>query len=304
MVGERKNMARISNWILILSILICILLSEYILVYHDVTYGIIFVLCTATGIYLLISVKEMNAKVADSAESLALVLICILLTSSLPWFFLNQAYLLPCVYAAIMGICFYHVHQKKLGFEELGFKKQRFVEYSLIGILIAVTFGTIEFVILKPALTFSAFETGNLLMNLVYMVLFVGVGEELLFRGVIQRDLTHAFGPAAGLVLASSVFCVMHLVGRSISELALVFSMGIIFGYLYYKTGSLTAPIVAHGVGNVMLVGVFPYLRPSSYVLMVITIIVVLLLLYYKIGRKLEERHILRVWRVRHAKAR
>jgi len=95
---------------------------------------------------------------------------------------------------------------------------------------------------------------------------------------------------------------VMHLAGRSISELALVFFMGMVFGYLYYKTGSLTAPIIAHGVGNVMLVGVFPYLRPSSYVLMLITIIVVLLLLYYKTGRKLEERHILRVSCVRHAK--
>jgi len=205
-------MARISNWILILGILICILLSEYILVYHDVTYGIIFVLCTVTWTYLLISVKEMS-----SAESLVLVLICILFTSSLPWFFLNQAYLLPCVYAAIMGICFYHVRQKKLSFEELGIKKQRFLEYSLIGLLIALIVGTVEFVILKPALTFSALESGNLLMNLVYMVLFVGVGEELLFRGVIQRELTHAFGPAGGLVLASSVFCVMHLAWRSIS---------------------------------------------------------------------------------------
>ena len=203
-----------------------------------------------------------------------------------------------------MGICFYHVHQKKLSFKELGFKKQRFVEYSLIGLLIAVTFGTVESVILKPALTFSAFESGDLLGDLVYMVLFVGVGEELLFRGVIQRDLTHAFGPAAGLVLASSVFCVMHLAGRSICELALVFFMGIIFGYLYYKTGSLTAPVIAHGVGNVMLVGVLPYLQPSPYVLMVITIIVILLLLYYKFGRKLEEGHTLHVWRVRHAKAR
>ena len=72
-------MARISNWILILGILICILLSEYILVYHDVTYGIIFVLCTVTGTYLLISVKEMNAKVAGSAESLVLVFFLLLL---------------------------------------------------------------------------------------------------------------------------------------------------------------------------------------------------------------------------------
>ena len=258
-------MARNSNrsgWerLLILSIVIAIAITEYIFAYWDVRIGIVLALFTALGIYFVISLKDMSVQVVNSAESLALVPIYILFTSSLPWFFLNQAYLLPCVYAAIMGICFYYIHEKKLSFDELGFKKEKFLKYALLGALIGIPFGTIEYLILKPAPAFPAFEIEHLLIDLVQMILFVGMGEEILFRGLIQRDLTHTFGPAVGILLATSVFTAMHLTWRSVPELVFVFFVGLVLGYLYYKTESLTAPILAHGIGNTILVGILPYI--------------------------------------------
>ncbi len=92
------------------------------------------------------------------------------------------------------------------------------------------------------------------------MLLFVGIGEELLFRGLIQQDLIGAFGWKWGLVGASLIFAVMHLTWRSIPELGFVFLAGLILGFLYWKTQSLVAPIVAHGINNVILVSVLPYL--------------------------------------------
>jgi len=56
------------------------------------------------------------------------------------------------------------------------------------------------------------------------------------------------------------MFAVMHLTWRSIPEVVFVFCVGLLLGYLYYKTKSLVAPIVIHGVGNVTLVAVMPYL--------------------------------------------
>jgi membrane protease YdiL (CAAX protease family) len=47
---------------------------------------------------------------------------------------------------------------------------------------------------------------------------------------------------------------------RSIPELGFVFIAGLILGILYLKTKSLVAPIIAHGVNNVMLVAVLPYI--------------------------------------------
>jgi hypothetical protein len=250
------------DWLLILSIVIAISLTEYIFAYLDVRIGIVLALFTALGIYLVISVKEMSVHIVDAAECLALVPIYILFTSSLPWFFLNQAYLLPCVYAAIIGLCLYYIYEKKLSLTELGFKKDKFVRYALLGIAIGVPFGTIEYFILTPAPVFPAFAFGHLLRDFIYLIFFVGLGEELLFRALIQRNLQHAFGTSIGLLFASFVFAVMHLTWRSAPELVFVFFGGLVLGYLYYKTGSLTAPIIVHGVGNTMLVGVLPYILP------------------------------------------
>ncbi len=52
----------------------------------------------------------------------------------------------------------------------------------------------------------------------------------------------------------------MHLTWRSIPELVFVFLAGIILGVLYLKTKSLVAPIIAHGVNNVIMVSILPYI--------------------------------------------
>jgi membrane protease YdiL (CAAX protease family) len=184
-----------------------------------------------------------------------------LFTSSLPWFFINQQYILPAVYSTILGLILWHVYQKHLSLKQiLGFSKKHLLKYSLIGLAIGIPLGTVEYFILHPAPTFPSFEVKYLFRDMVYMFLFVGLGEELLFRGLIQQDLTGAFGWKWGLVGASLLFAVMHLTWRSVPELGFVFLAGLILGFLYWKTKSLVAPIVTHGVNNVMLVAVLPYL--------------------------------------------
>jgi membrane protease YdiL (CAAX protease family) len=86
------------------------------------------------------------------------------------------------------------------------------------------------------------------------------LAEELLFRGLIQRDLAVAFGWKWALFGATALFTVMHLTWRSIPELGFVFLAGLVLGGLYLRTKSLVAPIVAHGMNNVMLVAIMPYI--------------------------------------------
>ena len=107
---------------------------------------------------------------------------------------------------------------------------------------------------------FPAFELKYLVRDFVYMTLFVGLGEELLFRGLIQRELNKIFGIRWALFGQAFVFMVMHLTWRSVPELGFTFVVGFLLGYIYYRTGSLTWPIIMHGVGNTMLVAVMPYL--------------------------------------------
>ena len=248
------------QWLFILAVLAAITTAEWIFAYKDVAYGIGLALFLAIGIYLIVSVARLSQPIINSAESLALIPLYILFTSSLPWFFINQQYLLPAVYSTILALCLWHIYQKKLSFSELGFKKDKWLKYVLVGIAMGIPLGMLEYYILQPAPAFPAFEVKYLLRDIVYMTCFVGLGEELLFRGLVQRDLMKALGWKWGIVLASLMFAVMHLTWRSIPELGFVFFAGLLLGCLYYKTRSLVAPIVMHGTNNVILVAVMPYL--------------------------------------------
>ena len=257
---RRLVIGRTGQWLFILAIFIAITATEWVFVYRNVAYGIGLALFLVIGIYTVISVIRLSQPLINCAESLALIPLYILFTSSLPWFFINQQYLLPAVYSTVLALCLWHIYQKKLNFSELGFHRQKWLKYVLVGIAIGIPIGMVEYFVLRPAPAFPTFEVRYLLRDLVYMVAFVGLGEELLFRGLLQRDLINVFGWKQGIVLASLVFAVMHLTWRSVPELVFVFFASLIFGYLYYKTKSLVAPIVVHGIGNVMLVAVMPYL--------------------------------------------
>ena len=248
------------QWLFILAIVAAITITEWIFAFRDVAYGIGLALFLAIGIYLVISLMRLSLPITDSAESLALIPLYILFTSSLPWFFINQQYLLPAVYSTILALCLWHIYQKKLSFSELGFKKDKWLKYVLLGAALGVPMGMAEYLILHPAPAFPTFEVKYLLRDLVYMVFFVGLGEELLFRGLVQGDITKALGWKWGIILASFMFAVMHLTWRSAPELVFVFFAGLLLGYLYYKTKSLVGPVVMHGIGNVILVAVMPYL--------------------------------------------
>jgi membrane protease YdiL (CAAX protease family) len=77
-----------------------------------------------------------------------------------------------------------------------------------------------------------------------------GVGEELLFRGLLQHSLSEQIGAPhgvwSGLILASLVFGVCHWLTHTYAVLASL--IGIYLGTLLLLTENVLAPIVAHGV--------------------------------------------------------
>ncbi|RJO60879.1 MAG: CPBP family intramembrane metalloprotease [Dehalococcoidia bacterium] len=245
----------------IVAIAVTIAVCEYVFTYQNVAYGIVIALVLAMVIYFVLSALRFDENIASCAESLALIPLYILFTSSLPWFFINQQYLLPAVYSCILVLCLWYVYSHKLNLKQIfNISKQKVLKYILIGTFIGIPLGVAEYFVLRPAAAFPTFELQYFLRDFAYMLLFVGLGEELLFRGLIQQDLVKAFGWRWGLFGASFLFTVMHLTWRSIAELGFVFIAALFLGGLYLKTKSLLAPIMAHAVGNVLLVAVMPYL--------------------------------------------
>ncbi|MEX2305943.1 MAG: CPBP family intramembrane glutamic endopeptidase [Pirellulales bacterium] len=78
------------------------------------------------------------------------------------------------------------------------------------------------------------------------VALLAGVGEELLFRGVIQTLLVDWSTPVVGLAVTSLLFGAAHALSKLYFLLATL--IGICFGWLVLYYDDLVAPMVAHSV--------------------------------------------------------
>ena len=88
------------------------------------------------------------------------------------------------------------------------------------------------------------------LINLAMISALAGLGEELLFRGLLQQGLADWIGGPAGvwigLAAASIIFGLFHPVTPTYTVLATL--MGVYLGWLWIDTENLLVPIAAHGV--------------------------------------------------------
>ena len=95
-----------------------------------------------------------------------------------------------------------------------------------------------------------------------YQFVFVGFPEELFFRGYLQQRFDDAFGRpyrllgaswGPGLLMANLLFAAGHVLATNDVSRADVFFPGLLFGWLQSRTGALIAPILFHGLCNIVL---------------------------------------------------
>lgn len=79
--------------------------------------------------------------------------------------------------------------------------------------------------------------------------LAAGLGEEMLFRGIVQYELTSRIGASAAVLLSSLVFGALHAVTPMYAALASLAS--VYFGGLYLASDNLAVPISCHAVYDV-----------------------------------------------------
>lgn len=79
------------------------------------------------------------------------------------------------------------------------------------------------------------------------IALLPAVTEEILYRGTLQPAMLRRFGPLIGLLLTSLAFAIMHFDPAGFPSRWL---MGLWFGYLAWRTGSVWPGLVAHALNN------------------------------------------------------
>ncbi len=88
----------------------------------------------------------------------------------------------------------------------------------------------------------------RLLVGLLVIAVIPAIGEELVFRGVVQKQLHRWAGnPHVAIWVAALIFAAIHVQFFGFVPRAV---LGALFGYLYYWSGNIIVPIVAHFVNN------------------------------------------------------
>ena len=87
----------------------------------------------------------------------------------------------------------------------------------------------------------------ELFLGLIIIALIPALGEEFLFRGLLQRNFQSFMNPHIAVWLSAILFSAFHLQFFGFIPRML---LGALFGYLYLWSGNLWVAIIAHFVNN------------------------------------------------------
>jgi len=76
--------------------------------------------------------------------------------------------------------------------------------------------------------------------------LVIGPGEELFWRGLVQRGLMRRFGRLRGTLLASSIYGGVHLVSMNLTLTGAAATAGLYWGAIYAREQRMAPMIVSH----------------------------------------------------------
>ncbi|HEA68629.1 MAG TPA: CPBP family intramembrane metalloprotease [Desulfobacterales bacterium] len=95
----------------------------------------------------------------------------------------------------------------------------------------------------------------------VLMVLLIGPGEELFWRGFLQRRLQMEQGRWRGFIIATSIYTLVHLASGNAMLILAAGLCGLFWGFLYVQKGSILLNIVSHTVWDVAIFLLFPVIE-------------------------------------------
>lgn len=105
-------------------------------------------------------------------------------------------------------------------------------------------------------------NTSGLILNIFMIAVLPAIGEELIFRGVLQKlFIEWTKNIHVSVIFAAFIFSAIHFQFYGFLPR---FLMGLLFGYLFVWTGNIWAPITAHFVNNCFAVFISFFVQKES----------------------------------------
>jgi membrane protease YdiL (CAAX protease family) len=129
--------------------------------------------------------------------------------------------------------------------------------------LLGFGLGYIEYLILQPGPLAAYVTWVDVVTASLILMFFTGLLEEYIFRGLMQSATMQVMGKT-GLVYIALLFAVLHFGYHSLIDVVFVLLVGLLFGWLVWKTQSLLGASLAHGIANISLYVIFPLILSAG----------------------------------------
>jgi uncharacterized protein len=215
---------------------------------------------------LLILLLQHGARAALASEqrlywTLALVPVLRLLSFSLPLASFPGVWRYAVVAAPLLVAEVVAARAVGFGLSEMGLSwRWRLLPLHVLVGLIGIPLGLLEYVLLKPSPLATGLSLGTTWLPATILLIATGLTEEVLFRGLLQRTSSAVLGPWLGPLLITCVWTAMHAGIGSWPVLGLTFLTGAMFALFAGMAGSVWGVSLAHGLINVTLFLIAPYL--------------------------------------------
>jgi membrane protease YdiL (CAAX protease family) len=122
--------------------------------------------------------------------------------------------------------------------------------------LSGVPLGFAAFLVARPPALHAGWR--QIVFGTLTLSISAALTEEFIFRGLLQETLSRLFGGFA-LLLSTGAFAITYLAVRPVDYLVLIIIVGLLFAWAVERTGSLVGVVLAHGLLNIGLLLVWPW---------------------------------------------
>jgi uncharacterized protein len=104
-----------------------------------------------------------------------------------------------------------------------------------------------------------AIRTQGEAATIVFILLFItSPGEEIFWRGFIQKRLSQKFGRPTGYLLASFLYAAVHIASGNLMLTLAALTAGLFWGWLYQRDHNLVSCIISHALWTVTVFVLLP----------------------------------------------
>jgi membrane protease YdiL (CAAX protease family) len=101
-------------------------------------------------------------------------------------------------------------------------------------------------------------QDAPLVRVILLLILVIGPGEEVFWRGFIQRRWEKRFGFPSGWLLASGFYALVHIGSRNIMLVLAALVCGLFWGALYSRSRSVLLVAFSHAAWDLVVFIIFP----------------------------------------------